>query len=163
VAVPVLPAAGATVTVRLAPVPPSAMPDSGSTFVLDELALTTRLPAAVWASPTVNGRAADAAFAGTVRSATSVIVGAVVGPATLEIVGAVLFGSGTVITNVSRAVAPAASRTVRVTVAVPVWPAAGVRATVRSAPIPPRTIPACGSRLGLLDVAVTVRLPGAVW
>src|SRR5206468_2255154 len=125
-------------------------PDSGRTLVLDELAVTTRVPAVVWASPTVNGRAADAVFAATVWSATSVIVGAV-------------FGPDTVTTNVSVAVAPAGSRTVRVTVAVPVCPAAGVTVTVRAAPIPPRASPDRGSRLGLLDVAVTVRLPGAVW
>ena len=34
---------------------------------------------------------------------------------------------------------------------------------VRFAPLPPRTMPAAGSRVGFDDVAVTVRSAAAVW
>src|SRR6266545_4749724 len=53
VAVPDWLAAGVTVTVRLAPLPPKTMLPLGTNKVLPELPLTVRLPAAVSTSPTV--------------------------------------------------------------------------------------------------------------
>src|SRR5690606_13351912 len=53
VAVPDWPATGFTVTVRLAPLPPSTMFDTGTSAVFDEERLIVRLPAAVCASATV--------------------------------------------------------------------------------------------------------------
>src|SRR3989442_11758810 len=53
VAVPVWLRAGLTVTVRLAPEPPKTMLAAGTKVGLEEAPETTRLPAAVCASPTV--------------------------------------------------------------------------------------------------------------
>ena len=53
VAEPDWPEAGMMVTVRLAPLPPSAIFALGTSVVLEEAPLTERLPAAVCASPTV--------------------------------------------------------------------------------------------------------------
>ena len=50
----------------------------------------------------------------------------------------------------------ALSFTVRVMVAVPVFVAAGVRVTVRLAPLPPSTIPVVGMRAVFDDALVTV-------
>src|SRR5438093_3806512 len=52
--VPVWPAAGVTVTVRLDPLPPKTMFALGTKVRFVEVPLTKRLPAAVSASPTVN-------------------------------------------------------------------------------------------------------------
>ena len=54
------------------------------------------------------------------------------------------------------------SSTVMVMVLVPLWPAAGVMVTVLLAPLPPKEIPAGGTRVVLLELPVTVRLPAAV-
>ena len=56
-AVPFCWAAGVTVTVRLAPLPPNAMLAAGTSAGLEELPVTVRLPAAVSASPTVKAKA----------------------------------------------------------------------------------------------------------
>src|SRR3989442_14584593 len=61
-ALPVWPAAGVTVTVRLAPLPPKTMFAFGTRVVFPELPLTTRLAAAVSASPTVNASGQVAPF-----------------------------------------------------------------------------------------------------
>jgi len=61
VAVPVCPAAGVTVTVRLAPLPPNAMLAFGTRVGLEELPLTVKLAAAVSASPTVKASGPAAA------------------------------------------------------------------------------------------------------
>jgi hypothetical protein len=55
VAVPVCPAAGVTVTVRLAPDPPNTIFALGISTGLDDAALNCRFAAATLASPTVNG------------------------------------------------------------------------------------------------------------
>jgi hypothetical protein len=55
VAVPVCPAAGVTVTVRLAPDPPNTILALGISTGLDDAALNCRFAAATCASPTVNG------------------------------------------------------------------------------------------------------------
>jgi len=47
-------------------------------------------------------------------------------------------------------------------VAEPVWPAAGVSATVRFAPLPPKAIPASGSRVWFDELPLTLRSPGAL-
>src|SRR5262245_66310375 len=54
VAVPDWPAAGVTVTVRLAPLPPKRMLRKGTSVGLDDPPLSIRVPAGVWAPPTVN-------------------------------------------------------------------------------------------------------------
>src|SRR5438128_885412 len=54
-AVPVLPAAGVTVTVRFAPLPPNTIFAFGTRVVEEELPETVRLVAGVSASPIVNG------------------------------------------------------------------------------------------------------------
>src|SRR5213594_1427989 len=55
VAVPVCPAAGVTVTVRLDPLPPNTMLLIGTSVSLDEPPPNVRLSTGVSASPTVNG------------------------------------------------------------------------------------------------------------
>ena len=56
----------------------------------------------------------------------------------------------------------APSPTVRITVAVPVWPAAGVTVTVRLAALPPKVMLALGKSVGLDEEAPRVRLAAAV-
>jgi len=51
------------------------------------------------------------------------------------------------------------SLTLTVIVAVPVCPAAGVTVTVRLAPLPPKTILLKGTRVGLDEFELTMRLP----
>src|SRR2546425_914054 len=82
--------------------------------------------------------------------------------AMLEIVGAVFAVALTVNTKLSLAVR-LPSLTVTVIVAVPLWLRAGVTVTVLLAPEPPRTMFAVGTKVGLEDAPVTVRLPAAVW
>ncbi|MCY1226151.1 hypothetical protein D3C86_976750 [compost metagenome] len=65
VAVPCWLAAGVTVTVLLAPVPPKTIFETGTRVVLEELLVTVRLAAAVSTSATVKARAVVAAFAHT--------------------------------------------------------------------------------------------------
>src|SRR5439155_26138249 len=55
------------------------------------------------------------------------------------------------------------SLTVSVIVAVPTWPLAGVTVTVRFPPLPPNTMFALGTSVGLEELAETVRLPAGVW
>src|SRR2546426_1364352 len=62
VAVPVCPAAGVTVTVRLDPLPPNTMLLVGTSVALDDPLLNVRLPTGVSASPIVNGIAAVGVF-----------------------------------------------------------------------------------------------------
>src|SRR5439155_3811293 len=54
VALPVCPAAGVTVTVRLAPLPPNTIFPRGTSPGLDDAALNCRFAGAISASPTVN-------------------------------------------------------------------------------------------------------------
>jgi hypothetical protein len=77
VALPFWLAAGVTVTVRLAPLPPKTMFPLGTNPVLEELPLSVRLPAAVSASPTVNAIAPVGVSSLVVWSAMFEIVGAV--------------------------------------------------------------------------------------
>jgi len=56
--VPVAPAAGVTVTVRFAPLPPKTIFPFGTNATLVELPLNVRLVTGVSGSPTVNGIAA---------------------------------------------------------------------------------------------------------
>jgi len=79
VADPVLPAAGVTVTVRLAPEPPNIIFAVGTSVVDDEVPETVRLAAAVSTSPIVNGIAAVAWPDVTDWAPMAVIVGAVFG------------------------------------------------------------------------------------
>ncbi len=83
VLVPVCPAAGVTLTVRLAPLPPKTIPLSGTSAGLLEVPLTVKLPTAVSMSPTVNPIAPVPVFTGMDRSAISPIVGAAGPPPTV--------------------------------------------------------------------------------
>ena len=76
VAVPLWPAAGVTVTVRLASLPPNTMLASGTRVVFDEPPSRVRLASAVSTSPTVMARAPVFAFSAIVWLAMSEIVGA---------------------------------------------------------------------------------------
>ncbi len=62
VALPLRLAPGLIVTVLLAPLPPNEMLAMGISDVLLEVAVSVRLPAAVSASPTVNGMAPVGVF-----------------------------------------------------------------------------------------------------
>ena len=55
-----------------------------------------------------------------------------------------------------------ASAMVRVTIAVPNWPAAGVSVIVRLAPEPEKAIPEFGSSVAFDDEPLIVRLSGGV-
>src|SRR5713101_9434384 len=63
------------ITVRLGPLPPRAMPAAATSPVLEEVALSARLVAAVSASPMVKGMAAVGVFSLVVWSAMAEIVG----------------------------------------------------------------------------------------
>ena len=67
VAVPVCPAAGVTVTVRLAPLPPKTILPAGTRDALEEIPLMVRLVSTESVSPTVNGIAVQVTTTGTVR------------------------------------------------------------------------------------------------
>ena len=82
VAVPVRPAAGVTVTVRFAPLPPKAMPLRGTRVVLLELPVRASAPAAVSTSPTVNARGPRTPLMATVWLGMSLMVGGVFGSGT---------------------------------------------------------------------------------
>jgi len=77
VAVPNWLAAGVTVTVRSAPLPPNTMLAFGTNVVLDELPVRTKSATGVSASPTVNDSAAVLVSSSMVWSAMSLIVGRV--------------------------------------------------------------------------------------
>ena len=77
VAVPERFAAGVTVTVREAALPPSTMFATGTSDVFEEPTESVRLPAAVCASPTVNAIAPVLVSSATDRLAISEMVGAV--------------------------------------------------------------------------------------
>src|SRR3990172_8212466 len=64
--------------------------------------------------------------------------------------------------NVS-AVLNCPSLTVTVMVALPLWWAAGVIVTVRSAPLPPKTMLPPGISAGLEELPLTMRLAAGVW
>jgi len=116
----------------------------GTRVVLSELPLTVRLPAGVSPSPTVNAIA--------LVEVSSLIVWLRI----FEIVG----GPSTVSTKESLAVF-VPSLTVTVIVATPPL-LVGVTATVRFAPLPPKTMFALGTRLVLFELPLSVRLPTGV-
>jgi hypothetical protein len=70
-------AAGVTVTVRLAPLPPNTMLAFGTSVVLLDEPVTVSAPGSVWASPTVKATAPVLPSSLIVRSAMSEMVGAV--------------------------------------------------------------------------------------
>ena len=149
-AVPDLPAAGVTVTVRFAPEPPNTMLAVGTSVVDDDVPETVRLAAAVSASPIVNGIAAVAWPEATVCAAIVEMVGAVFGA-----------GAWTVKVN-ALLVVFVPSLTVTVIVALPVLPDAGVTVTVRFAPEPPRTMFAVGTKVVEEEDFVSVRFAAGV-
>src|SRR5215831_7487083 len=148
VADPFWPAAGVSVTVRLAPLPPNTTLAFGTSVVFDEVPLTVRFATGVSTSPTVKA---------TGPTAVPVVVAWL---AIAEIVG----GSLTALTvNWKLVLAVAApSLTVRVIVVTPDWLAAGVIVTVRFAPLPPNAKLVFGTSVRLDEVALTVRLPTGV-
>src|SRR4051812_33164838 len=151
VAVPVWPEVGLPVTVRLAPLPPNVIPEFGTSVALLELPLSVRLPAVVSASPTVK------------LIGPTVVPAVVVWLGMLEIVGAVLVTGAALTVSVKlRLAVVVPSFTVRLTVAVPVWPAAAFTVTVRVPPLPPRVMLPLGTSVVLLDEELSVRLPAAV-
>ena len=145
VAEPLAFAAGVTVTVRSAPLPPRTTFASGTSAWLLLVAVTVNAVADVSASPTVNASAPVVVSSLMVWSPIVLMVG----------------GAFTVSTKVSAAVS-APSLTVTVIVAVPVLPAAGVTVRVRFAPLPPKRMLASGTRVWLLLLPVTVSDPAAV-
>ena len=148
VAVPDWLAAGVTVTVRFAVLPPSTTFAVGTRVVFDELRVTVRLPAAVSASPMVKVIAPVLESSSIVRFVMSLMVGAV-------------FTALTVRAKLEVAVR-APSLTVTVIVAEPLWPATGVTVTVRLAPLPPNATLAAGTKTVFEEAAETVRLVAAV-
>ena len=64
-------------------------------------------------------------------------------------------GALTVTVKLVVAVNPPPSFTVRVIVAVPLWPAAGRTLSVRDAPLPPNISLIAGNSVGLLDLHAT--------
>src|SRR5437588_166769 len=141
--------AGVTVTVRLEPLPPKTMLLTGTSVGLDDVALSTRLLAAVSASPMVK-------LSGPVD-----VSSAVVWSAMFDIVGGELLAGVTVSRKVSLAV-DEPSFTVTVIVAEPNWLLTGVTEIVRFAPEPPKTMPLLGTSVGLDDEPVRTRLEAAV-
>ena len=79
----------------------------------------------------------------------------------LEMVGAVFTVAVTVSTKLVLVLSEP-SLTVTVIVATPLWLAAGVTVTVRLAPLPPKTMFAFGTNVGLDELPLTVKLPAAV-
>src|SRR5216117_3067911 len=79
----------------------------------------------------------------------------------LEMVGGSFTGL-TVRTNELLADAPSPSSTVMVIAVVPDWLAAGIRVTVRLGPLPPKTMFASGTKPGLDERPLTVKLPAGV-
>jgi len=150
-AVPVFPAAGVTVTVRLAPLPPSTMFAFGINVVTVDDTESVKLDAEVSASPIVNGIAAVDWPDVTVWAPMEEMVGAVfVTP-----------------TDCTMRVKPllavfVPSLTVNVIWAEPLNPGAGVTVTVRLAPVPPRRIFPMGTNVVSEDAAVTIKLPADV-
>src|ERR1051325_230158 len=118
----------------------------GTNVVAEELPETVKLPAAVSASPIVNGSAAVAWFCATVWAAT------------VEMVGAVLGAGGCTVKVKTDVVAFVPSLTLRVICAVPDWFAAGVTFTVRLAPLPPKIIFAFGTSVVAEELPETVKL-----
>src|SRR4051812_46944559 len=142
------PAAGVTVTVRLAPLPPSAMLPCGTRVGFEEALLKARLARAVSGSPMVK-------LSGPVELSTPMLWLPM-----LEIVGGSLIAF-TVTTKLLLALY-CPSLTITVIVAVPFWFAAGVTVTVRFAPAPPNTTLATGTRVGLDEPRVKIRFAAAV-
>jgi len=150
-AVPVWPAAGVTVTVRFAPLPPRTMFAVGTRVVEEEVFVRVRFAAEVCASPIVNGIAAVAWPEVTVCAPIE------------EMVGAVLVGTEAWTVSVNALlVVFVPSLTETVMSAAPFRPAAGVTVTVRLDPEPPKTICEFGTSVVSEELPETVRLPAGV-
>lgn len=131
---------GASVNVRLPPVPPKPRALAGTTAALLEVAVTTRADAAVVESLMVKAIGADTAPTSTERVLRALTVGGVL-------------GAGTETENVCVAVR-APSETVTVMREVPAAEG-GRRVSVRLAPVPPSTREAWGRTARLLEVTRT--------
>ena len=119
---------------------------TGTRFVLEELRLRPKLPAAVSTSPTVKA------------IASMVVSSLMVWLAILPIVGGSLTGVTTRV-NVLLAVAPSPSVTITVIVLVPYWLRAGVTVTVRLPPLPPKTMFPTGTRFVLEELRLRPQAP----
>src|SRR3989344_6433799 len=75
VAVPLMSCAGVTVTALFAPLPVNAIADTGTSAVLDDIAVSARFPAGVSRSSITNGIAGVGVSSFVVRSVICVIVG----------------------------------------------------------------------------------------
>jgi hypothetical protein len=150
IALPVMPGAGVTVTVRFWSEPPSTMFAFGTSVVAVETAHSVRFAADVSASLIVNG------------SATVDCPGATVCAGIVEIVGGVFVGAVVTVSKNALLVVLVPSLTLTVIVAEPVLPATGVTVTVRSVPLPPNTMFAAGTNVVEEEVPETVRLAAAV-
>lgn len=139
VVTPVFPATGVTVTVRVAPDPPKTILATGTSVKLLDAPVNVNEAAAVTSSPTEK------------ESAEVDVLTLMTWAAMVEIVG----GPFTVSVKLELAVNITLFVTVRVMVVVPLIPVAGVDVTVRDAPDPPNTIFVLGSKVVLLDAAVT--------
>lgn len=147
-ALPVADALGVTVTVRLAPLPPRTIAESGTSAVFEEIAETTRRDAAVWVSPMMNGIGPVEERDSTVREAGVVTV------------GGRFFG--VTVRAKAREVVSAPSETWTVMVADPDRVPAGVTVTVRLAPLPPKTIAERGTSVVFEEEPVTTSREAAV-
>src|SRR5713101_7867904 len=120
------------------------MPALATSPRLDELPASVRFAAEVCASPIVKASGGVAPFSFSPWSAIVEMTGKPLTALTVNKKLALL--------------APAPSLTVRVIVALPNWFAAGVTATVRTAPLPPKTMFALGTRVGFEETPESVKL-----
>src|SRR6267378_3482444 len=145
VVAPLALAAGVTVTVRLAPLPPITTFASGTRAVSDEVPLTLRSPITLSISPMVKLNAPVVPSSAMVWSAMLVILGASLTAVT--------------VTKNEVVVVAAPSVTLSVMVVAPLALAAGVTVTVRLAPLGLITTFALGTRAVSDELPVTLRSP----
>lgn len=140
-------AAGCTVMVRLAPLPPKVRFAFGTAAVLLELAVTIKLAGAVAGSPTVKANAPVPLGKVTFWLAITVIVGAEAELETFTWNVVVVVWLDALVTLTVIVVGPAAT---------------GVMVRVRFAPLPPTVRLAFGTAAVLLEIAVTTKFAGGV-
>src|SRR4051794_11713275 len=137
------------VRVRFEPLPPITILLKGTREGLEELKFSNRFPTGDSASPTVKGRGSVLVSIGISRSAIREIAGG-------------SFTGFTVTAKIALAL-DRPSLTVSVMVALPLWLVAGRTVTVRWVPLPPKTMLAGGTSVGLDEALLSVRLAGGVF